>query len=109
MTDRSLYKLTVFIPETHLEQVKESMFAAGGGRIGNYDSCSWQVKGQGQFRALPGSSAYIGELNELEIVDEYRVDLVVEKSYIKAVVAALKSAHPYETPAYDVLEVITEF
>ncbi|QCU90422.1 NGG1p interacting factor NIF3 [Thiomicrorhabdus sediminis] len=109
MADRSLYKLTVFIPETHLEQVKQAMFAAGGGVIGNYDNCSWQVKGQGQFRALPGSSAFIGELNELAVVDEYRVELVVEKSRIKAVIAALKSAHPYETPAFDVLEVISEF
>ena len=77
-------------------------FAAGGGRIGNYDSCAWQVLGQGQFRALDGSQPFIGQVGQVEVVEEWKVELVVADELIVAVVAALKLSHPYETPAYEV-------
>lgn len=97
-----MYKFVFYVPETHLEQVKSALFAAGAGRIGNYDQCCWQVAGVGQFRPLPGSQAFIGELNQLEQVNEYRVEMVCANAFIKAAVAALRSAHPYEEPAFDV-------
>lgn len=96
-----MYKLCVFIPSSHLEQVKSAMFEAGAGRIGQYDCCSWQTLGQGQFRPLTHSQPFIGQTGQLETVDEYKVELVVENQLIKSVISAMKQAHPYEEPAYD--------
>ena len=97
-----MYKLSFFVPDSHVETVKTAVFAAGGGRIGNYDSCAWQVLGQGQFRALDGSQPFIGQVGQVEVVEEWKVELVVADELIVAVVAALKLSHPYETPAYEV-------
>ncbi|SDR76860.1 hypothetical protein SAMN05216198_0356 [Halopseudomonas litoralis] len=97
-----MYKLCFFVPETHLEPVKQAVFAAGGGRIGDYEHCCWQVLGRGQFRPGPGANPFIGKAGELENVAEYRVELVCADELIVRAVAALKQAHPYEEPAYDV-------
>lgn len=96
-----MYKLVVFVPETHLEPLKQALFAAGAGRIGDYDHCSWQSLGEGQFRPLPGSSPFIGESERLERVAEYRLETVVSDAIIESVIEALYRAHPYEEPAYD--------
>jgi len=98
-----MYKLGFYVPESHLEVVKNALFEAGAGRIGNYDRCCWQVSGQGQFRPLDGADPHIGTHGEVERVAEYRVELVVEESAIHAVMAALRQSHPYEEPAYDVV------
>lgn len=97
-----MYKLCVYVPLSHLEQVKQALFDAGAGRIGNYDSCCWQVAGQGQFRPLAGAAPFIGSQGNIETVEEYKVELVCDDARIAAVVAALKQAHPYEEPAYHV-------
>ena len=97
-----MYKIGIFIPASHLEAVKQAMFAAGAGRIGNYDCCAWQTLGQGQFRPLQGSQAFIGQQGVVATVEEYRVEMVCETAIIHTVIAAMKQAHPYETPAYDV-------
>jgi hypothetical protein len=97
-----VYKLAFFVPPSHVEQVKNAVFAAGAGRIGDYDQCSWQVLGQGQFRPLGGSQPFIGQAGEVERVEEWKVELVVADELIQPVVAALKQSHPYETPAYEV-------
>ena len=107
-----MYKFCFFVPESHVESVKSAVFEAGAGRIGDYDCCSWQIKGEGQFRALPGSQPYIGEQNRLQTVEEYRVEMVVEKTKMKTVLSAFLNAHPYEEPAFDVMALIdvhTEF
>ncbi len=101
-----MYKLTVFIPKTALETVKSALFAAGAGTIGNYQQCCWQVQGVGQFMPLAGSTPNIGTQDSLEKVDEWRVEMVVDSKVIHAVIDALKQSHPYETPAYDVIEVL---
>ena len=101
-----MYKLTVFIPEEAVEQVKSALFAAGAGKIGNYEQCCWQVQGVGQFMPLIGSKPHIGTHDSLETVNEWRVEMVVATAMIDNVVEALKQAHPYETPAYDVIEVL---
>lgn len=100
-----MYKLCVYVPETHLEVVKQALFAAGAGRIGDYDSCCWQVAGQGQFRPLQGSAPYIGQAGQVETVAEYKVELVCADEFIASAVAAMKQAHPYEEPAYQVWRV----
>lgn len=97
-----LLKLVVFVPASHLETVKDAIFAAGAGQVGHYDRCAWQVLGEGQFRALPGAQPFIGTVGEVERVAEYRVETVLAASRLAAVIEALKAAHPYETPAFDV-------
>ncbi|MGM0634419.1 MAG: NGG1p interacting factor NIF3 [Pseudomonadota bacterium] len=97
-----MYKLCFFVPENHAEPVKQAVFDAGGGRIGDYDSCAWQTRGDGQFRALDGADPYIGRVGEIERVSELKVELVCTDASIHRVIAALKKAHPYEEPAYDV-------
>ena len=101
-----MYKLTVFVPEAALEPVKSALFAAGAGTIGNYEQCCWQVQGIGQFMPLAGSDPHIGTQNTLEQVSEWRVEMVVDGGVIDHVITALRVAHPYETPAYDVIKVM---
>ena len=101
-----MYKLTVFIPNEALDTVKSALFAAGAGTIGDYEQCCWQVQGTGQFMPLAGSTPHIGAHDRLEKVDEWRVEIVVDEKAIEAVIVALKDAHPYETPAYDVIKVL---
>lgn len=96
-----MYKLCFFVPESHLEAVKEAVFAAGAGRIGDYDSCAWQVRGEGQFRPLAGSDPFLGSQGEVTRVDEFRVELVCDEQSIRPAIAALYRAHPYEEPAWD--------
>ncbi|UZE16922.1 YqfO family protein [Pseudomonas sp. B21-054] len=97
-----MYKLCFFVPASHVDVVKSAVFAAGGGRIGDYDHCAWQVLGLGQFRPLDGSQPFIGEAGQVEQVEEWKVELVVADELIRGVVDALKQSHPYETPAYEV-------
>lgn len=97
-----MYTLVFYVSESHLERVKEALFAAGAGAIGNYQKCCWQVLGQGQFKPMVGSQPFIGEQGQLEEVAEWRVEMVVAAAYIKPVMTALKAAHPYEEPAYAV-------
>lgn len=96
-----MLKLTFFVPSSHLEQVKSALFSVGAGKIGHYDSCCWQVQGQGQFRPMEGSQPFLGQQGVVETVDEYKVEMVLEKSLAKAALEALLEAHPYETPAYE--------
>ncbi len=98
-----MMKLCFYVPVTHLEAVKAAVFAAGAGRIGDYEHCAWQVAGQGQFRPLAGSNPFIGTQDQLETLEEYRVEMVCDDHCIVAVVAALRAAHPYEEPAFDVI------
>ena len=97
-----MYQLSFYVPAAHVDAVKQAVFDAGGGRIGNYDSCCWQVIGQGQFRPLPGSDPAVGGVGQLELVDEFKVEMVCDDACIAAAVAALRRAHPYEEPAYQV-------
>ena len=99
-----MYKIVFFVPEAQLEEVKEAVFATGAGRIGDYEHCCWQFAGQGQFRPMEGADPFVGAVGELEKVAEYRVELVCEDELVRAAVAALKKAHPYEEPAYDVVQ-----
>ncbi len=92
--------ISFYVPVKDADKVKAAMFQAGAGRIGNYDSCSFEMKGIGQFRPLPGSKPTIGSECKLETVEELKVDMVCEDAVIREVIDALKKSHPYETPAY---------
>ena len=100
-----MYKLCVYVPERQLEDVKSALFDAGAGRIGNYSNCCWQVLGTGQFRPGEGSTPFLGDCDSLETVAEYRVEMVCEDAVVDAVIAALREAHPYEEPAFDLIRV----
>lgn len=100
-----MYKLCFYVPESHLAPVKQALFDAGAGRIGDYEQCCWQVAGQGQFKPVAGARPFVGALDRLEQIEEYRVEMVVAADCIRAVVAALRASHPYEEPAFDVLKV----
>ena len=100
-----MYKLCVYIPQSHLESVKRALFDAGAGRIGNYSDCCWQVLGTGQFRPGAGSRPFLGDRDTLETVSEYRVEMVCEDALADSVIDALLEAHPYEEPAFDLIRV----
>ena len=95
-------KLVVFVPREALESVRDALFAAGAGRIGNYERCSWYTAGTGTFRGGAGSDPSIGEVGREERVVELRFETVYPEERHEDVIAALRRAHPYEEPAYDV-------
>lgn len=97
-----MYKIVFFVPVDHKETVKQAIFKAGAGKIGDYDACSWETLGTGQFRPLSGANPYIGSTGNVETVQEYRVELVCEDHLVQGAVQAMRQAHPYEEPAYDV-------
>ena len=94
------YVLCFYVPINAAEAVKEAVFAAGAGRLGTYDRCSWQTQGTGQFRPLPGSTPAIGDVGHTEWVAELKVEVMCSESCLAEAVSALVAAHPYETPAY---------
>ncbi len=100
-----MYKLTVYVPESHLEALKEALFEAGAGAYNGYDRCCWQVKGMGQFRPLPGSKPFAGEEGACASVEEWRMEMVCADEAAARVKAALLAVHPYEVPAYDFVRV----
>ena len=95
-------KLVVFVPPDALEPVRDALFAAGAGRIGEYERCSWYAQGTGTFLAGAGADPAIGEVGREESVPELRLETVYPDEAHDAVVAALRRAHPYEEPAFDV-------
>jgi len=99
----AVFKLVVFVPDSHLEQLKQALFNAGAGRQGNYSDCCWQILGQGQFRPLEGSRPALGERGNLEEVAEWRLETLVAAEDWPAVREALRRAHPYESPAFDLI------
>ncbi|MBJ7357254.1 Nif3-like dinuclear metal center hexameric protein [Nocardioides sp.] len=99
-----LDKLTTYVPRSDAERVREALAGAGAGTIGDYDSASFSTGGEGRFRPLDGANPTIGAVGRLEVVDEVRVEVVLARPRRTAVVAAMLAAHPYEEPAYDVVE-----
>jgi hypothetical protein len=94
-------KLVWFVPEDALDGTRDAVFAAGAGRIGDYERCSWYTAGTGTFRGGEGTDPAIGDPGREERTPELRVETVVPAELTDAVVAALVEAHPYEEVAYD--------
>ena len=92
----------MFVPEEALDAVRDAVFAAGAGRIGDYERCSWYASGTGTFRGGDVTSPSVGEKGREERVAEYRLETVFPEERHDEVVAALRHAHPYEEPAFDV-------
>lgn len=95
-------KIVTFVPETHVERVRNAMAEAGAGVIGNYDHCSFSMPGTGSFRGNVHARPAVGVKEKLEFVAETRLEMIAERWNVPRVIAALKAAHPYEEVAYDV-------
>lgn len=96
-----LKKLVVFVPEAHHERVQQAVFAAGGGHIGQYSHCSFNISGTGTFLPQDGAHPFIGQPGKMEKVPEVRLETVVPESAERRVITAMLKAHPYEEVAYD--------
>lgn len=101
-----MYKLTFYVPSEEAEKVKEALFQKGAGKVGNYDRACWQVSGTGQFRPLEGSNPALGSVGDIHQEEELRVEMLLEEEKADDVIAALKMAHPYEEPAWDLVRII---
>ena len=99
-------KLVWFVPEDALNATRDAVFDAGGGRIGEYERCSWYTAGTGTFHGGDETSPAVGERGREERVPELRVETVVPADRVENAVAALRAAHPYEEPAYDVYALV---
>jgi hypothetical protein len=99
-------KLVVFVPEEALDAVRAALFGAGAGRIGDYERCSWYTVGTGTFLGGEESSPTIGERGREEHVPELRLETVFPEERQGEVIAALRSAHPYEEPAFDIYRLL---
>ena len=97
------FKLVYFVPEQARDPTREACFAAGAGRIGDYERCSWYTLCTGTFLAGEGADPAIGAVGEEERVQEYRVEMVVPEEALQPVLDALRDAHPYEEVAVDVI------
>ncbi len=103
-----LVKLVCFVPASHLGVVGEAVFAAGAGTIGNYDHCSFQVGGNGTFRAGEGSNPFAGSIGSVHYEPETRFETILPRHQVKQVVGAMIAAHPYEEVAYDLYPMINK-
>jgi dinuclear metal center YbgI/SA1388 family protein len=97
-------KLTVYVPGDAADALRDALARAGAGRIGDYDHASFSAPGRGRFRPLEGASPVIGTVGQIETVDEERVEVVLPRHLRGRVVRTMLAAHPYEEPAYDVVE-----
>lgn len=99
--DNSLLKLVTYVPEMQADDVRQALFEAGCGHIGNYDACSYNVHGEGTFLAAEGTHPFCGQIGELHTEAEVRIETVLPAYLKRSVEKALLKSHPYEEPAYD--------
>ena len=105
----NLRKIVVFVPTSHAEAVRNAMFEAGAGCIGNYSGCSYNLEGQGTFKAEEGCNPYVGEIGKMHFEDETRIETIAPKHLVSKVVSAMMSVHPYEEPAFDIYPLENDF
>lgn len=98
----NLLKLVTFAPIKHADIVRNALFLAGAGCIGNYDSCSYNLQGEGTFRALESATPFVGSKNTIHNEPETRIETIFPKHLENKIIDALLKAHPYEEVAYDI-------
>jgi len=103
-----VYKFAVYVPIQSAGQVRQAVFEAGAGKIGNYIETSFNVVGKGTFKPMEGTHPFIGKKGEREEVQEIKIETVIAERDLDSVVQAMKDNHPYEEPAYDVYELLAE-
>lgn len=99
-----MYKLIFYVPVNEAQKVKKAVFETGAGSLGNYSHCSWETAGMGQFKPLAESKPAIGDKNQINQVEELRVEILCSEQNIQNAVDQMKSSHPYEEPAYEVIK-----
>ncbi len=104
LAQQGLARVIVHVPEDSADALVTALAAAGAGRIGDYDSCAYWVDGTGQFRPLPGAQPYVGAIDRVTRLSERRVEMVCPRVAVPTVVAALRASHPYEEPAFSVVD-----
>ncbi len=104
--DPGLAKLVVFVPIEHADALTDALAVAGAGRLGDYDRCAWSTDGAGTFRPLAGADPTIGTVGAIAQVPETRIEMIVAPSARADVISALRTAHPYEEPAFDLLQMV---
>ena len=104
-----LLKLVTFVPEQQAENVRQALFAAGAGTIGDYDCCSFNSRGEGTFRAAAGANPFVGEIGKMHTEPEIRIEVILKKELKNQIVSALQKSHPYEEPAFDLYELENSF
>ena len=100
------HKLVWFVPREALEITRDAVFAAGAGRIGDYERCSWYTAGTGTFLAGEGADPSIGRIGREERVSELRVETVLPAELAQDVIAALREAHPYDEVAFELYPLV---
>jgi len=104
-----LRKLITFCPGEQAPAVRDALFQAGAGHIGNYDNCSFSAEGTGSFRALENANPYVGQINKLHFENEIRIETVFPAYFQNTVIRALLASHPYEEVAYDIYKLENNF
>ena len=104
--ENTVMKLNFYVPQAQAEQVRNAMFAAGAGKLGNYDECSFSSNGEGSFRPSQNSSPYFGKKGERHIEDELQIQMVFQKHLTPQIVEVLLSSHPYEEVAYEITPLV---
>ncbi|CAC9593422.1 hypothetical protein [uncultured Gammaproteobacteria bacterium] len=99
-----MVQISFYVPEIDLEIVKNAMFDAGAGRYNNYEQCAWQTIGMGQFKPIGDAHPTIGLLDKLEVIKEYKVEMICTDDHLPRALEAMKFAHPYEEIAYTVIK-----
>ena len=102
--EKSWYSIIVFVPKSHAEAVCRTMSEAGAGRQGNYSGCAYMNDGEGRFLPEAGAHPYLGKVGALEKTEETRLEMLCAPECLDAVIAAMRAAHPYEEPAYSILQ-----
>jgi len=102
-----IFKFAVYVPASYANKISEAIFEAGAGKIGHYAETSFRISGKGTFKPLEGTHPFLGEIGKKEEVKEIKIETVVTERDLEAVIEAMKRAHPYEEPAYDLYELLT--
>lgn len=99
-----MYKLIYYVPVQYKERTKQALFTIGAGRYDNYECCSFETLGMGQFKPIDEANPFLGVLDKIEKVEEYKVEMICTDEVIAEAVKTLKEVHPYEEAAYEVFK-----
>lgn len=103
LQESNYLKLKINVPKSHIEVVRQALGEAGAGKLGNYDFCSYEYPVLGHFRPLSGANPAIGEIGQIEEVEEYCIECMCRNDMLESVIDAVKKVHPYEEIAYDIM------
>jgi len=107
-SSEKVFKFAVYVPLQHTDRMRQAIFEDGAGKIGNYTETSFNFSGKGTFRPLKGTHPFVGKEGEREELDEIKIETIVPERHLETVIQAMKNAHPYEEPAYDVYELLNK-